>query len=295
MKATKQTQAKKFSMMGTFGVVQRTRKNEADAVPTITALSSDGGFRLTGAVTRFLEINSGDNVMFITNQNSLDAIIASQDNEYVDFCKNNGFEVGSPEAAIALHKEFDMFAIAKALPVKDSRGNVVTVQERITKAEKHAFVKQNFQEMYDNLMASDDKEAQIAINVDGISREEQEEILMGYIVPKPLPKFMGSKSMNTSNKTGIGNTLQFTDVSMWMRLKEDLEDKNAVNRIFSLNFDEVQTIPVHDGYEFVEVKALILGESEDHEPKRRGAEAAETSEESNGDINEAEFDDENLF
>ena len=53
--------------------------------------------------------------MFLSNVANIDAAITNKVAEVVDFCEANGLELGSPEAAIALHKEFDMWAIAKGI------------------------------------------------------------------------------------------------------------------------------------------------------------------------------------
>ena len=104
-----------------FAVVAAGQRNMT-ADPQVIATSTEGGFRITGPVTRILGIQHGDYVMFINNVANIDQAIANKVEELVAFVEENGLTWGTPEAAIAIHKEFDMWAIAKGIQEFDSKG-----------------------------------------------------------------------------------------------------------------------------------------------------------------------------
>lgn len=95
-----------------FAVVAAGQRNMT-ADPQVIATSTEGCFRITGPVTRILGIQHGDYVMFINNVANIDQAIANKVEELVAFVEENGLTWGTPEAAIAIHKEFDMWAIAR--------------------------------------------------------------------------------------------------------------------------------------------------------------------------------------
>ena len=90
-----------------FSAVNAGQRN-VSVEPQVIAVSTEGNFRITPPVSRVLGIGHGDYVMFLNNVDNIDAAIAAKDAQVVAFCKEQGLEVGSPEAAIAIHKAFDM-------------------------------------------------------------------------------------------------------------------------------------------------------------------------------------------
>lgn len=244
--------------------------------PQVIAVSTEGGFRITAPVSRVLGIAAGENVMFLSNVDDIDRAIATRAQEVVDFCEANGLDVASPEAAIALHKEFDMWAIAKGVAEKDVKGNLKTCSQRLSVADKRKYVSQNFDEMLAAAMENGSAELKEALAADGISKEEQIELLVPAVVPAEVIKYKGSKTASPSNMSGVGVSLTFTDTAIWKQLKSDLgDDATKLNRIYSVDVEDVQTIQISDGFDVVEVKALILGEFVDKAPSRIGAEDAE--------------------
>lgn len=253
-----------------FSAVNAGQRN-VSVEPQVIAVSTEGNFRITPPVSRALGISNGEYVMFINNIDSIDAAIAAKSQEVVDFCQEQGLEVGSPEAAIALHKEFDMWAIAKGIIEYDTKGNQKTTSERLTKNDKTKFVLQHFEDMLAGAMQDADDETKEALSRDGITKEEQVDILSAFVTPRELPKYKGSKSANPAGLTGSGISLTFTDSNVWKQLKADMgDDAVKMNRVFDVDVDNLQHITLSNGYEDVTVKALILGDSTDKEPARVG-------------------------
>lgn len=258
-----------------FSAVNAGQRNTA-VEPQVIAVSTEGNFRITPPVTRVLGIGHGDYVMFLSNVDNIDAAILNNDSQIVEFCEANNLEVGSPEAAIAIHKEFDMWAIAKGIEEYDTKGNMKTCQERLTKKDKIKFVSQNFDVMLEGAMAEADDETKDALSREGITKEEQMDILTAFVTPRELPKYKGSKAANPAQTTGIGTSLNFTDSNVWKQMKSDLGDAAVkFNRVFDVDVEDIQTVVINDGYKDVEVKALVLGEYTDKEPARIGKDGEE--------------------
>lgn len=239
--------------------------------PQFIAVSTEGGFRITPPVSAVLNIQHGEYVMFINNVQNIDLAITERDETVVAFCEENGLELGSPEAYVAIHKEFDMWAIAKGIVEKDPKGNARTMSERLTKADRVKFVTANYEAMLEGAKEQGDDELKEALGREDITKDEVIDLLCPFVTPKELDKLKGSKVANPGGQTGAGTSLTFTDSNVWNQLKSDLGDEaGSVNRVFEVNPDEVIKLPIHDGYEMVEVYALILGEYTDQEPARIG-------------------------
>lgn len=253
-----------------FSAVNAGQRNTV-VEPQVICVSTEGNFRLTPPVSKVLGVGHGDYVMFLNNIDAIDAAIAARVDEVVNFCKEQGLEVGTPEAAIALHKEFDMWAVAKGIVEYDTKGNQKTTTERLTKNDKIKFVTQNFEDMLATAMEQADDETKEALSRDGVTKEEQVDILAAFVTPRELPKYKGSKAANPAGLTGAGTSLTFTDSNVWKQLKADMgEDGTKFNRVFDVNLEELQDIELSDGYKTVTVKALVLGDYTDKEPARIG-------------------------
>lgn len=258
-----------------FNAVNAGQRN-VSVEPQVIVVSTEGNFRITPPVSRVLGIGHGDYVMFLNNIDNIDAAIAAKDAQVIAFCKEQGLEVGSPEAVIAIHKAFDMWAIAKGIIEYDTKGNQKTSIERLTKNDKIKFVSQNFADMLEQAMQQADDETKEALSRDGITKEEQIDILSAFVTPRELPKYKGSKAANPAGLTGAGTSLTFTDSNVWKQLKADMGDTaTELNRVFDVDVEDIQDIVLSNGYKEVTVKAIVLGEYSDKEPARIGKNGSE--------------------
>lgn len=243
--------------------------------PELIVVSTEGSFRVTSPVSRVLGLNHGGYIMFVTNVDNIDAAIRNEDDSIVQFCKDNGLELGSAEASIAIHKELDMWGIAKGIAELDSKGNARTITERLSKADKEKFVLRDFDSFLEQALEGAPQETIDALSRDGITKEEQVDILVDFVQPRELPKFKGSKLASPANIQGAVN-LTFTDSNVWNQLKADLgEDATSLNRIFEIDVEAIQKVAVNNGYEDIECDVLVLGASADKAPARAGSKEAE--------------------
>lgn len=259
-----------------FSVVNAGQR-KVEYAPEVLALSTPGGFKLTPAVTAALGIQAGDYAMFISTVPQVDQAIAVKADVYVEFCAANGLDANSEEAAVAFRKANYMWAIAKGIVCKNDKGAILTITERLSKKDKVTYVEQNFEDVLASAMESGSEEMKDALSREGITHDEQVEILAETITGRELPKYQGSKCANSSNLTGTGVILTFTDTNVWNEMKSDLDEevRSKVNRVFSVDPADIQHASISNGYEEVDVPFLVLGEYTDKEVIARGKKDAE--------------------
>lgn len=254
-----------------FGVnaVNAGQRN-VEVSPAIIATSTNGGFRMTAPVSRALACAHGDYMMFLNTTDAVESAIKANDERLVAFCEKEGLEFGTPEANIAIHRAFDQWFVAKGIALKDGKGNNQMVSERLSKKDKITFATQNFDAMLKSALENADEETVAALTRPGIEKDEQIAILAEFVNAKEVQKYQGCKLANNAKVTGIGAPLTGTDSNVWNQLKEDLTDREAVNRVFEIDLDEPYQMEISNGYEMVPVVAYELGAYKDEAPIARG-------------------------
>lgn len=262
-----------------FSMVNAGQRMSGNVDPQLIAVSTNGGFRLTGAATRLLSIMPGDNVMFVNNLGEIDSAITDATHpmhaDLVGFCEERGLMLGEHEASEAIHAEFDMWAVAKGIQEFDTKGNAKVAKERLSKKDKTTYATQNFDEMMQMIMESEEEGADAVrdqLNRDGITREEQIEILSGLVSGKEVDSYTGSKCANPTGQNGVGLSVTFTDSNVWSQLKKSIpaDEREKVNRVFDLAVDDITTVKISDGYKLVDVKVIPLASFTDKTPARAG-------------------------
>lgn len=244
--------------------------------PELIANAALGGFRITPPISKALGLQAGDNIMFVTTADNVAEAIRNKVPELVEFCNENGFDIESPEAAIAIHREFDMWGIAKGIQEFDAKGNPKTTRERMTKDDKMKYVEAHFEDCLESARNSQNEELVAALNREGATEEELKAVLMEAIQGDEIPKRKGSKSANPAGTTGTGVSLTFTDSNVWMQLKAHMGDRaKTMNLVFSVNPEELADAEIFNGYENVAVKVAVLGRSREEKPARIGEKRAE--------------------
>lgn len=264
--------------MGIVNAGQRAVSEE----PELVVVSTPGSFRITAQVSKALGIAHGEYVMFINNCANIDNAIINKVPEVVAFCEEQGLDIDSPEAAMAVHAEFDIWALAKGIAELDKNGNPCTTRVRMTKNDKVKYVNTYFQETLEGALSSSNEELKAALTREGITEDEQKELLISCIQGDEVAKIKGSKCANTAALSGIGVTLNFTDSNVWKQLKADMTDEEATskNRVYTVDIDNLQEAVVNNGHKDIVVKIAMLTEYKDEEPIRIGkkTEKEETAE-----------------
>lgn len=234
--------------------------------------STKGGFTLSGAGSSVLGIADGGYIQFLSNHEAIaNAIKMGNNDTLAKFCDEHGLALGSEESIIAIHKEFDRFALMKGIKMLDKTGRPVEANERLTAEDKIAYATDNFDAMLAAALDSDNEALKEALSREDITKEEQIEILSKGVVIT-TDKYSGSKCASSSHAVGAGVPLKFSDGNVWNQMKRDIDEeaRTSVNRRYSLNVAKAFETVVSNGYEDVTVTCYPLEFVADEEPMQRG-------------------------
>lgn len=252
--------------LGAVNVAKRNAVSEPELVVNPTV----GGFRITPAVSRALGLTNGGYIMFVSNIDAIEQAIANKDEDLVAFCAEENIDMNTPEGVKAIHEAFDEWGIAKGIQMFDKNGNAVKTKERMSKTDKVEYVTNNFDDVLKAAIENGEPEFAASLQVEGITKEEQIEILANAVNPEQVNKYYGSKCSNSSNLSGTGVSLTFSDSAVWGALKEDLgEEAKKMSRTFEVDIKELREVPYFNGHKEVIVKAAMLGEFKDTESTRK--------------------------
>lgn len=252
--------------LGAVNVAKRNAVSEPELVVNPTV----GGFRITPAISRALGLTNGGYIMFVSNIDAIEQAIANKDENLVAFCAEENIDMNTPEGVKAIHEAFDEWGIAKGIQMFDKNGNAVKTKERMSKTDKVEYVTNNFDDVLKAAIENGEPEFAASLQVEGITKEEQIEILANAVNPEQVNKYYGSKCSNSSNLSGTGVSLTFSDSAVWGALKEDLgEEAKKMSRTFEVDIKELREVPYFNGHKEVIVKAAMLGEFKDAESARK--------------------------
>lgn len=252
--------------LGAVNVAKRNAISEPELVVNPTV----GGFRITPAVSRALGLTNGGYIMFVSNIDAIEQAIANKDENLVAFCAEENIDMSTPEGVKVIHEAFDEWGIAKGIQMFDKNGNAVKTKERMSKTDKVEYVTNNFDDVLKAAIENGEPEFAASLQVEGITKEEQIEILANAVNPEQVNKYYGSKCSNSSNLSGTGVSLTFSDSAVWGALKEDLgEEAKKMSRTFEVDIKELREVPYFNGHKEVIVKAAMLGEFKDTESTRK--------------------------
>lgn len=258
--------AKLSFSLGAVNVAKRNAVSEPELVVNPTV----GGFRITPAVSRALDLTNGGHIMFVSNIDAIEQAIANKDENLVAFCAEENIDMNTPEGVKAIHEAFDEWGIAKGIQMFDKNGNAVKTKERMSKTDKVEYVTNNFDDVLKAAIENGEPEFAASLQVEGITKEEQIEILANAVNPEQVNKYYGSKCSNSSNLSGTSVSLTFSDSAVWGALKEDLgEEAKKMSRTFEVDIKELREVPYFNGHKEVIVKAAMLGEFKDTESTRK--------------------------
>lgn len=239
---------------GMSAVQSGKRVMQASNEPTLTANSTKAKFSLTGAVTRIMGLVPGDNVQFVSNIADIDAAIAERDAEVMAWCEENNVEFGTEAARAALIQNFGEYGICKGVPLFEKNGEIKLAGVRMTAEQKAAAFELNKERIAEEVGKS------------------LEEVTIDDYNPTTRA-YSGARTSTSSNLTGLGLPLTFSDSSMWSELKENLGDEaEKFNRVFEVNLNEPFVVAVETGKvigdekETVEVNAYKISFKADEEP-----------------------------
>ena len=248
-----------------FSAVVAGQKTSGNNEPQLIVNSTKGKFTVTAPVTRAMGVAVGEYIQFVNNIQQIENAINEGGDDIKAIAEQLGVDYTTREGALAIIDACTQWAIVKGQAMLDKVGNPIMVSARLTKEEKQAFVEKHKAEI---LEAGRDELAARVGNPDASDDELIAAIDFDNddIFPK-VPGFTGSKTAATSNATGVGLQLGFTDSNVWNALKKDLgEDATKKNRIFKVLLDDTVSTLV-DGKE---LKIYPIEFDKDTDPIRVG-------------------------
>lgn len=261
-----------------FAAVAAAQRN-VNSAPELVATSCLGSFRITPPVSKALNLSHGENIMFVTTASQVEEAIISKMPELVQYCEENGLDINSPEAAAAIHAEFDTWGIAKGIALFDAKGLAKTTTQRLTKNDKIKLVELNFEQYVSDIAANGSEEMKEYLAAEGRTEEEIKEWLTQFVSGDTLQKYSGSKTSNPAGTTGAGVSLTFSDTNVWNQIKVGLSAEEALklNRAYAVDIDAPVITKIDNGHEIVDVKVFPLVSFEDVAPKPVGSKSEEAA------------------
>lgn len=248
------------------------KSSVVNAEPTLTANSTAGKFTISAPVSKALGIPVGGFIGFLNDSEHVEGLIQERTSEILAVANELGVDIDTPAGHKAVVDAATTWAIYKGVAKVDRVGNPIMVSERYTKEDKLKFIEEHKAEIIE---ANRDELVSRVGNENASDAELAEAITVDDIPSPQTQDYTGSRCATTSNATGVGVALNFTDTAIWNQLKYDLDEKTKVNRIFDVDLATPITTHVNNGKEEVQVLAFPLVEREDKEPIIRGAKGEE--------------------
>lgn len=231
-----------------FSAVVAGQKTSGNNEPQLIANSTKGKFTVTAPVTRAMGVAVGEYIQFVNNISEIEAAIVAGSDDIKAIANELGVDISTREGQIAVIDACTQWGIVKGQAMLDKVGNPIMVSARLTEEEKRAYIKAHADEA---LEAMRDTLVERVGNPDASDEELLAAIELDEIEYPKVPGFTGSKTASTSNATGVGLQLGFTDSNVWGALKADLgEDATKKNRIYKVLLDNAVKTTV-DGKETV--------------------------------------------
>lgn len=247
-----------------------------NAVPQLTANSTQGKFTITAPVSKALDMKPGDYLMFATNEGDIRKAIADGNPEVITAMTENGY---NPELVADVNRfvnETTTVLIGKGYLKFERNGEPLMSNIKLSKADKQAIL--------DN-MSDEEKMELVKANLESFKRLAEESgidinadedymqlIAADMISGQAFQLANGSRTSTTSNSTSVGLPLGFTDTNMWCFLKNDIEEeeRTAINRVFTVALDQPIQVTENNGCQDVTVTMYPLEFKEDAAPQSRG-------------------------
>lgn len=220
-----------------FNAVVGGQKTNGNNEPQLIVNSTKGKFTITAPVSKAMGIAVGENIQFIHNRDVIERLIIDGSDDIKKIAEELGVDLNERAGQLAVIDYCTQWALIKGQPmVNEKTGEPIMVSARLTKEEKIAFIEKN----RDAILEAGREELAKRVEEAGGDVNDDDALIAAIdfekddIFPK-VPGFTGSKTASTSNATGVGLQLGFTDSNVWGELKKDLgDDATKKNRIYKV-------------------------------------------------------------
>ena len=250
------------------------KSNLVASTPQLIVNSTAGKFTLTAPASKALGIAVGECVMFFSNRDKIEEAIAVGSEDLQAYAADKGIDLTTIDGQNAIINEFLEYYIAKGVPQYNRNGEPLMVPVRFSKEDKEKFIAEHAAEL---VAANRDALIERAGNEDATDEELAALITVDDIESPTTQAIYGSRTSTTSNKTGVGLQLGFTDSNIWTQLKLDMDAdlRTRMNRIFDVDVTAPVHTSFHNGKADVDVLAYPISFKEDKEAARNFGRAEE--------------------
>ena len=252
-----------------FSAVVAGQKTSGNNEPQLIVNSTAGKFTITAPVSKAMGIAVGENIQFVHNIAEIEKAIVEGHDDIKAVADELGADLTSREGQLTVVEALTQWGLVKGQPMTDSKGKQVMVSARLTEEEKRAFINENAASI---LEANRNALIERVGNPDATDEELKDALTVDDATPTE-DKYLGCKA--ASKLVGTGNMVSFTDTNVWMKLKNDLDDKESKNRYFNVHLDSPVTFAMNNGHEDVNVTAYPISFDKDVDPIVRGANSDE--------------------
>lgn len=247
------------------GIQNGQKSNIVNAEPQLIVNSTSGKFTITSPVSKALGILPGQYVMFVNNIEQVESLVMNPTDEFAAWATEKGYDLTTREGQDAVVDELTQWCIAKGIEKFDSKGLPIMVSERFTKEDKAKYL-----EMHRMELVEANREALVDAFGDLTDEELAEHLTPDMVESPKVQDVQGSKTSTSSNATGLGLPLGFTDSNVWNVMKKDLgEMASKKNRIFDVDLTNPIKFEFNNGYKNVECTAYPISFKEDTNPMVR--------------------------
>lgn len=241
-------------------VVPAQKSSIASADPVLVVASTSGKFTLSSAATLVLGLEPGQSVAFADNLAEILKAVAAKTPEVVAVFDENGLDINNSDDCDVFVKEMREIFIYKGYALLNADGTPKMTNARTSKEEKEQMAAANRDEIIAALQSA------------GIENPTEEDII-NAVGSKQEAAIYGSKVSTTSDMTGLGLTLSFTDTNVWTSIKRDLdpEIRGRVKRTFKVDVKNPRNMTVNDGCNDIEVVMYPIIDAKDEEVTARGS------------------------
>lgn len=267
---------KKGNLSFGFGAVLSGQKtNVVDATPQLIANSTKGKFTITAPVSKYLGIAVGEHVMFVNNIAAIEAALQEGGEQVQALASEQGIDITTADGQKAFIENNAVWAIAKGVKLYNSNGTEKQASVRLTVEDKKAYIEKHGAEIAtQNEKALVARLANVAIEdvTEDMMNQYSVEDLVAAITPDDINPTTqaqsGSKTASSSNATGVGLQLGFTDNNIWNQLKSNIDEEERIklNRKFDVKLEDAFTTVFNNGYEDVEIKCVPVEFVSDEAP-----------------------------
>lgn len=267
---------KKGNLSFGFGAVLSGQKtNVVDATPQLIANSTKGKFTITAPVSKYLGIAVGEHVMFVNNIAAIEAALQEGGEQVQALASEQGIDITTADGQKAFIENNAVWAIAKGVKLYNSNGTEKQASVRLTVEDKKAYIEKHGAEIAtQNEKALVARLANVAVEdvTEDMMNQYSVEDLVAAITPDDINPTTqaqsGSKTASSSNATGVGLQLGFTDNNIWNQLKSNIDEEERIklNRKFDVKLEDAFTTVFNNGYEDVEIKCVPVEFVSDEAP-----------------------------